>query len=64
MPTWTLVLMVFYSTGPSADVDPRGITSIPGYTSESECIAAGVAAMKLALNRTRITPTCIPGPKK
>ena len=62
MPTWTLVLMVLYSTGPSTDVEPRAITSVSGYASESECIAAGVAAMKLAHSKTRITPVCIPGP--
>ena len=63
MPTWTLVLMVLYSTGPSTDVEPRAMTSIPGYTSEGECTAAGVAAMKLAMSKPASRRPAYLGPR-
>lgn len=63
MPTWTLIVTVFYATSGGA-LEPRGITSISGYGSELECNAAGVSALKAEAVNTKYGYKCIRGPNK
>lgn len=59
MPTWVLIV-IFLSEGHTV-----GITSIPGYDSESDCLAAGVAVQReeRVTDKPYIRFHCIAGPK-
>ena len=60
MPTWVLIL-IFLSEGHAV-----GITNIPGYQSEKDCLGAGVAVQRdeRAGDNPYIRFHCIVGPKK
>lgn len=62
METWALVLVVYQLVG--RDEEPRGMTSVPGYTSYRECQEAGRAAFMLSIDKVRYRFECIPGPRK
>jgi hypothetical protein len=60
MPTWVLIL-IFLSDGHAV-----GLTSVPGYDSERDCLAAGVAVQRdeRVTDNPYIRFHCIVGPKK
>jgi len=59
MPTWVLILIFLF------DGHTVGITSVPGYDSERDCLAAGVAVQRdeRATDNPYIRFHCIVGPK-
>lgn len=51
MTTWILIL--FFHVGPFADGNSNAVTSIPGFASQKECIAAGQQARSLTNNTVK-----------
>lgn len=63
MDTWTLVLMLMGSPGYGIS---SAMISIPGYSSEAECLAASAAWVDPGAKRGRyyFGASCVPGPRQ
>jgi hypothetical protein len=59
--TWVLFVIVYSGTA----IQPIGVTSVPGYGSQTDCVVA-VNEMQKAFRdpKIEIQTACIPGPTK
>lgn len=49
---WTLIL--FAHAGTMSSTDSMALTTVPGFTSQQQCIAAGDNAKRMALGTTKV----------
>jgi hypothetical protein len=55
---WTLIL--FAHVGMMSDKDSMALTSVPGFRTQQECVAAGKTAEKMASGTTKVMKfTCV-----
>ena len=55
---WTLIL--FAHVGMMSDKDSMALTSVPGFRTQQECVAAGKTAEKMSTGTTKVIKyTCV-----
>jgi len=55
---WTLIL--FAHVGMMSDKDSMALTSVPGFRTQQECVAAGKTAERMATGTTKVMKfTCV-----